>query len=158
VAAVPLDRPGTFRLQQASDALRWSSERGTALANDGSGIVFAEGATIWLADRVAKPDDQPTVAAVPLMVDAQGVKVAVPADRPLKVVDNAAYSSLSTTLWLAESRLGQPAVGTDGATAPMAIADQSAVMLVDHPPAVAGVGVKVWHAGFADIALPVTLR
>jgi uncharacterized protein YecT (DUF1311 family) len=157
VAAVALDRPGTFRLQQATDDLRWSSERGAALANDGSGIVFAEGATIWLADRAANADDQASIAAAALAVDEQGVKVTIPAGRPLAVVDSTANGSASTVLWLAESRLGQPAIESDSVPTAMAIADRSAVALIDKPPA-SSVAVKLRNAGLADVALPVTLR
>src|SRR4029453_1606514 len=83
VAAVALDRPGTFRLQQAADGLRWSSAGGTAFDNDGSGIVFAEGANLWFADRSAQADDQTTVSVTALTVDEQGGKLTVPAGRPL---------------------------------------------------------------------------
>ena len=108
VAAVSLDRPGTFQLDGSGEGKRWSATAGTACAATEEGVLEATGGVLWLsADLSDRRRSTTRAARVELPSAADGITLRMEPDAPMVECDLADASG-GPVLAMATSRTGQP--------------------------------------------------
>jgi hypothetical protein len=111
-AAIDLDRPGLFRLEEAA-GIRWSAEPGRVLAEAAGALVPATNRRLWLVGDLPSPQGRPSVRASRVILDGPPVQFPLTPDA-LAVADLAA--SDGPVLVTATCQSGQPGVALGHAT------------------------------------------
>jgi hypothetical protein len=151
IAAIAPARPGVFQLAEDSPSLRWTSQISVPATGNSSQPIIAGSDLIWLIDR----GEQAPKARAARVDFHQAVALALPSG-PAQI---AVTSESGLTLWLAQTRFGQPGVvvgDMNNANVLMGTAKNSAVSVMS--PTTDKALLHLWNAGDSTAPLQTTVR
>lgn len=158
VALVELERPGSFRLAGAAEAIRWS-DRGTRAAADTRGNIIAVGGkSLWLAREDAASGGSDAFAAERLRLpvgDQDPLRLELMPGQLASV--DVQPNPAGPSLVIAEARAGQPGVAAGETRDPAAIGFVPGAS-VTYLAAGATAPVRLWNAGDPAAALELDVR